>query len=334
MSSIKKPVFVTGGSGLVGSALLRQLLEKNTPVKALYHQTKSPLLTQEEDKKIEWIQGDILDTSFLYEELTSCSQVYHCAAIVSFHPSRKERMYKINVEGTANIVNACLETGIEKLVHVSSVAAIGPANSNNKISEACEWSETYKSSEYGRTKYLSEMEVWRGMAEGLSVAIVNPAIILGEGNWHQGSAAIFKKVWQEFPFYTKGSTGFVDAHDVAKAMIMLMESSVESERFIISADHLTYRALMDELANRFHKQKPTYNAPAFLLELAWRWEALKSFFSDKEPLITRETVKKAYEHTVYDAEKILHTISGFSYTPIEATLDRTCTWFMHNSEYD
>jgi dihydroflavonol-4-reductase len=334
MSSIKKPVFVTGGSGLVGSALLRQLLEKNTPVKALYHQTKSPLLTKEEDEKIEWIQGDILDTSLLNEVLTACSRVYHCAAIVSFHPARKESMYKINVEGTANIVNACLETGIEKLVHVSSVAAIGPAEANKKISESCEWSEAFKSSEYGRTKYLSELEVWRGMAEGLSVAIVNPAIILGEGNWHQGSAAIFKKVWQEFPFYTKGSTGFVDAHDVAKAMIMLMESSIEAERFIMAAHHLTYQTLMHEMANRFQKKKPRFNAPAFLLEAAWRWEALKSNFSDQEPLITRETVKKAYEHTEYDANKILNAVSGFSYTAIKATLDRTCSWFKNEHKHD
>jgi nucleoside-diphosphate-sugar epimerase len=172
------------------------------------------------------------------------------------------------------------------------------------------------------------------MAEGLSVAIVNPAIILGEGNWNQGSAAIFKKVWKAFPFYTKGSTGFVDAQDVAKAMIMLMESSVESERFIMSADHLTYRVLMDEIANRFHKQKPKYNAPAFLLELAWRWEALKSYFSDQEPLITKETVKKAYENTNYDTEKILKTLSEFRYTPIEDSLERICEWFTSHVNHD
>jgi dihydroflavonol-4-reductase len=327
MSAIKKPVFVTGGSGLVGSALLRQLLEKKIPVKALYHQTKSPLLTQEEDEMIEWIKGDILDTSLLNEVLTSCSRVYHCAAIVSFHPAWKEKMYKINVEGTANIVNASLETGIEKLVHVSSVAAIGPAENNKEISETGEWSDEFKSSEYGRTKYLSEMEVWRGMAEGLSVAIVNPAIILGEGNWHQGSAAIFKKVWQEFPFYTKGSTGFVDAHDVAKAMIMLMDSSVDSERFIMSAHHLNYEALMHKIAVRFQKKTPRFNAPGFLLALAWRWEAIISYCSNKEPLITKETVKKAFQAIVYNSEKLANTLPDFSYTEIEATLDRTCKWY-------
>lgn len=334
MSSIKKPVFVTGGSGLIGSALLRQLLEKNTSVKALYHQTKSPLLTQEENEKIEWIQGDILDTSLLNEVLLSCSQVYHCAAIVSFHPARKEKMYKINVEGTANIVNACLENGIEKLVHISSVAAIGPAEVNKKINENCEWLESHNSSEYGRTKYFSELEVWRGMAEGLSVAILNPAIVLGEGNWDQGSSAIFKKVWDEFPFYTNGSTGFVDATDVAKAMIMLMESSIESERFILSGHHLTYKALMNEIANRFNKKRPKYKAHSFLLEFVSRWEALKSYFTDKEPLITRETVKKAYENTEYDAEKILNTLSGFNYTPLETTLDRTCGWFIAKGKYE
>jgi dihydroflavonol-4-reductase len=334
MSQEKKPVFVTGGSGIVGAALLRQLIEKNIPVKALYHQNKSPLLTQEEDKKIEWIKGNILDIFLLNEALRSCSHVYHCAAVVSFHPAHKERMYKINVEGTANIVNACLETGIEKLVHVSSVAAIGTADNQAQVSEKNQWAEENNSSEYGKTKYLSEMEVWRGIGEGLSAAIINPAIILGEGNWQKGSAAIFKKVWDGFPFYTKGSTGFVDAYDVAKAMIMLMESSITSERFIMAGHHCSYKDLMYEIAHRFNKKQPPYEAPAYLLELAWRWEALRSFFSNKEPLITKETVQKAYEHTLYNSEKIQHTLIGFSYTPIQTTLDRACRWFEEQNLHD
>jgi nucleoside-diphosphate-sugar epimerase len=334
MSSNKKPVFVTGGSGLVGAALLRQLLKNNTPVKALYHTSRSPLLTPEEENAIEWIQGDILDTSLLLDILPSCSSVYHCAAIVSFHPAQRERMYKINVEGTANIVNACLETNIEKLIHVSSVAALGNAANDAPVNETNEWSEENPGSQYGRTKYLAEMEVWRGIGEGLCAAIINPSIILGEGNWHQGSAALFKKVWNAFPFYTTGSTGFVDASDVAKAMIMLMESPLENERYILTADHLSYEALMNGIAARFQKRPPRYKAPSLLLELAWRWEAMKALFSKAEPLITKETVQKAYQHSRYENKKILQDLPAFSYTPIESTLNRTCSWFMAKEKRD
>ena len=331
MNHEKTSVFVTGASGLVGSALLKQLLQQNVSIKALYHQSKPLLLTDEESRRIEWIKGDILDTSLLSDVFSTCRQVYHCAAIVSFHPAQKERMYQINVEGTANVVNACIECGIEKLVHVSSVAAIGRKSAKEKITEEAEWTEEQNTSHYGRTKYLSEMEVWRGIGEGLSAVMVNPAIILGEGNWNQGSAAIFKKVWDEFPFYTTGSTGFVDAADVARAMILLMNSPIEAERFIMAANHYSYQELMQKIAVLFKKKAPRYKAPAFLLGLAWRWEAFKTIFISKEPLITKETVHKAYMHSEYDSGKLLSMLPAFQYTSPEITLQRTCKWFMERN---
>ena len=326
MSIEKKHVFVTGGSGLVGSALIRQLLKQNIPIKALYHQNTSKLLTDEESKKVEWVQGDILDISLLIDTLQTCKQVYHCAAIVSFHPSKKEWMYTINVEGTANIVNAALECGIEKLVHVSSVAALCKSANNEPITEKAEWTEDENASYYGKTKFFAELEVWRGIGEGLSAVIVNPAIILGESNWLQGSTAIFKKVWDEFSFYTEGSNGFVDAADVATAMILLMESDIEAERFIMASEHHTYKQLMERIAFHFDKPAPSKKAPAYLLELAWRWEALKTLLSKQEPLITKETVKKAFAHAVYNNEKLLKFLPAFRYTSLDTTIERTCAW--------
>jgi nucleoside-diphosphate-sugar epimerase len=322
-----EPVFVTGASGLIGSALLSQLIENNIPVKALHHLQQSPLLTSEQTEKIEWIKGDILDTGLLTAMMQQCKRVYHCAAVVSFHPSRREKMYQINVEGTANVVNAALESGVEKLVYVSSVAAIGRGSGDESIHEALQWTEAQNTSHYGKSKYLAEMEVWRGIAEGLPAVMVNPAIVLGEGNPLQGSSAIYKKAWDAFSFYTEGSTGFVDAKDVASAMMLLMESTITGERFILSAGEMNYRNLLHQMATLFGKNPPSLRAPSYLLGLAWRLEALRAIFTKNEPLLTKETVQKAFTHTRYEGDKIKKWLPAFQYTPLELTLQRTCNWY-------
>lgn len=320
------PVFVTGGAGLIGSALLQQLLNEGRTIRALYRSSKPVTLTVEQQQQIEWIQGDVLDTSLLLDAMNGCSQVYHCAAVVSFHPARRQQMYKINIDGTANVVNAALENNVSKLMHVSSVAALGRIRQNEVVTEKSEWSEETNNSHYGKTKYLSELEVWRGISEGLPAVIVNPTIVIGESRWETGSMAIFKKVWEEFPWYTNGSTGFVDAADVAKAMAGLMSSPITAERYILSNVNTGYRQLFELIATSFGKRPPNKLGPTWLMELAWRLEALKARISSSEPLITKETVKTSQASTVFDNSKLLQALPWFAYTPLETTIKRTCQW--------
>lgn len=320
-------IFVTGGAGLVGAALLKQLLQQHKgPIKALYRNQLPVLLSKEELEKIQWVKGDVLDTSLLYEELKGCKQVYHCAAVVSYHQKRREQMYRINIDGTANMVNASLENGIEKFLQVSSVAAIGRIRKGEWVNEETKWTEETNNSHYGKTKYLSELEVWRGIGEGLNAVMVNPSIILGESTWEVGSTALFKNAWNEFPWYTNGSTGYVDAQDVAKAMVGLMESNITTERFILSHEHYTYRELFTKIANAFGKQPPKREAKPWMGAVVWRLEHLKSLVTGKEPLLTKETTKTAQSATFFSNEKIKNALPGFEFTSIEATIERTCTW--------
>lgn len=320
-------IFVTGGAGLVGSALLKQLLQQNkVPVKALYRNHFPPTLTKEELEQIQWIKGDVLDTSVLYDAIKGCKQVYHCAAIVSYHPKRRQQMYKINIEGTANMVNASLENGVEKFLQVSSVAAIGRNRKGELVTEETKWSEETNKSHYGKTKYVSELEVWRGISEGLNAVIVNPSIILGEATWDAGSAGIFRNVWNEFPWYTLGGTGFVDSKDVAAVMIQLMESNISSERFLLSNEFLTFQEVFTKIARAFGKQPPRRYAKPWMGELVWRIEYIKSLFSNKEPLLTKETSGTAHATTYYSNKKILEALPGFAFTPVDETIDRTCKW--------
>jgi len=313
-------VLVTGATGLVGSHLIKTLLQKGEQVRALYHNSLPPQSLQ----KAEWVKCDILDIIALEEALQDVKQVYHCAAIVSFSPKRKHLLYQTNIEGTANIVNACLDAGIEKLVYVSSVAALGKISNGELITEAIQWDSESDNSEYGKTKYLAEMEVWRGIAEGLNAVIVNPGIILGSGDWNKGSAEIFKTIYKEFPWYSEGVNGFVDVADVVNAMILLMESNIQAQRFILSVDNLSYKTLFTEIARCFNKKPPHKNISPLLAAIVWRAEKVKSLLTGKDPMITKETAHSALAKVYYDNTKLVKFLPQFKYTSLKESLQRIC----------
>lgn len=317
-------VFVTGGTGLLGGYLLRRLLQNGDEIIALYRSHYPSLLTPEEIAKIQWVKGELLDVILLDEICATVTHVYHCAGMVSFNPSKRVALMQTNVTGTANLVNACIAGKVEKLIHVSSVAAIGRKNNIDHISEASAWSDEDTYSVYGLSKYLSELEVWRGISEGLSAAIINPTIILGVGNWDDSSAALFKNAWKEFPWYTEGVTGFVYAGDVAEAMFQLMQSDVNAERFIVSAENLPYRDVFTQMAHQLHKKAPHLKVTPILASLVWRWERLKQFFTGKDPLLTMETAATAQRKTFYNNQKLLIALPLFGYTPIEKTVEICC----------
>lgn len=320
-------ILVTGGAGLLGSELIRQLLSQGKKVRAIYNKSLLPDFNSE---LLEQFQCNILDVVGLETALQGVQEVYHCAAIVSFAPSSKRDLFSINIEGTANVVNAALAAGIKKMVHVSSVAALGRIREEEPITENMNWTEETSNSVYGQSKYLGELEVWRGIGEGLNAVIVNPVIILGCADWKSGSAQIFKSVYDEFPWYTEGVSGFVDTGDVAKAMIALMQSDISNERFIISAENRTYRQVFNWIADSFGKKRPHKKVTPLIAKIVWRLEAIKSIFSGKNPLVTKETATTALAEVTYNNEKLLNFLPDFKYTPIESAIDFTCKQMLLN----
>ena len=313
-------ILVTGGSGLVGSHLISFLLKEGKKVRALYR-NNHPAIT---DANLEWCKGDILDVLDLEEAMVGITHVYHCAAIVSFNPKDKKQLYQTNVEGTANIVNACIDANIDKLLYVSSVAALGKVTEGKPINETMTWTEASGNSEYGKTKYLAEMEVWRGIGEGLNAVIINPTIILGVADWDKGSAGIFKSAYNEFPWFTNGVSGFVDVADVVKAMVLLMDSPVVAERFIVNGTNITYKELFSEIAIQFGKKPPTKEVTKLIAAIVWRLEAIKGLLSRKKPLLTKETAHTAQLKVYFDNTKLLGTLQGFTYSPLNDTIQRIC----------
>ncbi|HWB27037.1 MAG TPA: NAD-dependent epimerase/dehydratase family protein [Chitinophagaceae bacterium] len=314
-------VLVTGASGLVGSHLIRELIRQDKEVRAIYRNNVPAVNCA---GKVQWVKADILDIPELVEACEGIEQVYHCAGMVSFSPGEKHLLYKINIEGTANVVNACLSTGVKKLVHVSSVSALGRLRENTVVNETMNWTKETSNSEYGKTKYLGEMEVWRGVGEGLDAVIVNPVIILGDGDWNSGSTGIFKNVYNEFPWYTEGVTGFTDVADVVKAMIMLMESDVTAQRFIISAANVGYHELFTQVAEGFKKKPAHKKVTPLMAEIVWRLEAVKGKFTGKKPLLTKETAHTAQAKVYFDNSKLMQFLPQFTYTPIKESVDRIC----------
>ena len=319
-NTAEKQILVTGGSGLVGNELITQLLDAGERVTVIQHASSIHI----SHPNLSILQCDILDVLLLEEIMQDITHVYHAAALVSYSPKDKKQLLKINVEGTANVVNACINNHVQKLVHVSSVAALGRIRNGEQVSEKMNWTEETSNSIYGKSKYYGELEVWRGAAEGLQVVIVNPSLIFGGTNWESGSSAIFKKAYEEFPWYTNGVTGIVDVRDVARAMIALMKSDITSERFILNGENLSYKDIFTTIANGFDKKPPSKKVTPFLAEIVWRMEAIKSRITNKKSLLTKETARTAQAKVYFDNQKILKALPQFHFTNIKDTIEFTC----------
>ncbi|MGE5317387.1 MAG: NAD-dependent epimerase/dehydratase family protein [Chloroflexota bacterium] len=327
-------IFVTGATGLVGSYLLHSLIKQGRPVKALLLNQKSLERTRkifsslgsnpdELLSKVSWVEGNILDVTVLDNAMKDIEQVYHCAAIVSFDPDDKNIMMKVNVEGTANVVNAALANGVKKLCHVSSIASLGRTDESNIIDENSEWRASPYNSRYSKSKYLGEREVWRASAEGLPVIIVNPAIILGYGHPEKGSTRLFKAIHKSSMFYGKGTNGYVDVQDVVKAMIMLMDSDIKNERFVVSAGNFSYKEIFGMIAKGFNKPVPRIAVPDLVLEVIWRFEAMRTAIFKHKPLITRETATTSRKNCFYSSNKLIETLD-YKYRPMKETIESIC----------
>jgi nucleoside-diphosphate-sugar epimerase len=248
--------------------------------------------------------------------------------VVSFSPDKRAQLFKTNIEGTTNVVNACLHTGVKKLLHVSSVAALGRIRNNETINEKAQWTEETNNSAYGKSKYYAELEVFRGIAEGLKAVVVNPTIILGAANWNEGSSALFKKAYEEFPWYTNGITGFVDVRDVVEAMIRLMDSDISDEKFILNAENRSYKDMLTLAAVAFGKRPPSKEAKPWMGEVIWRLDKIKALFTGNNPLLTKETARTAQAKVYFDNSKIVKALPGFSFRKMEETIADTCAVYL------
>ncbi|MGV3641795.1 MAG: NAD-dependent epimerase/dehydratase family protein [Adhaeribacter sp.] len=316
-------IFITGGSGLIGRFLIRHFLEKGMSLKVLYRQAIPEHLAQEPG--IEWVKGDIADSFLLQEVIGQVDQVYHCAGLVSYAPQDAALLKEVNITGTINVVDACLQYPQVKLCHVSSIAAIGTGKPGAVLTEDAKWDPAAPHSLYGSSKYLGELEVWRGIAEGLQACIVNPSVVLAPSHdWSRSSAQLFKYVADENRFYTRGQGNFVDVRDVVTCMTTLLEDPASwGQRYILNAGPMSYRDFFAQVAARLGKKAPSVQVPDALTALVWRAEYLRALLTGKRPLITKETASMAKRSQVYSSGKVKQRVPAV-FRPLEETIAWCC----------
>lgn len=326
---MEKKILITGGTGFLGAYIIKELVEDGHSVRAIRRSNKLPFyIPASITDKVEWVEGDVLDLPSLEDAMEGVNAVVHAAAKVSFIGKERKELFNTNIEGTANVVNMAIEQEVKRFIHVSSVAALGRTALNEQVAEEKKWEGNKLNTNYAISKYHGEVEVWRGIGEGLPAVIVNPSTILGYGDWNTSSCAIFRSVFREFPWYTNGVNGFVDVKDVARAVVILLEGDIVGERYILNGDNWSFRQLFNCIAAGFGKKAPIREATPFLGEVAWRLEKLKTFFSGHPSLLTRESARIAQSSTYFDNKKILQQLPGFNFTPLQETINEACKAYL------
>jgi dihydroflavonol-4-reductase len=318
-------VLVTGGTGFLGAYIIRELVESEFAVRAIHRGGPMPFFLPDAIReKVEWVRCDIRDPLGLEDAMAGVDAVIHAAAKVSFLKKERREMYSVNIDGTAHVVNAALTRQVPRFVHVSSVSALGRTN-GGEVSEEKSWEDSKYNTNYAISKFYGEMEVWRGIGEGLQGVIVNPSTILGYGDWNHSSCALFRNAWREFPWYTEGINGFVDVTDTAKAIVRLLATDISGQRFILNGDNWSFRQLFTTIAREFGKKPPSREATPFLAGIAWRVEKING----KPSLLTRESARVATSSTFFDNSKILRQLPDFRFTPLEETIRAACQAYQH-----
>ena len=329
-------ILITGSTGLVGRHLLLAIAQETQLVRALYR-------SEEKRKEVEaffafakaksalqyidWQLGDLTDVPRLRQNFKGITHVYHCAALISFDPYKFKKLSKINIEGTANVVNLCLSEKVEKIVHLSSIATLSDLP-NNPITEENHWDPDAENSVYALTKYGAEMEVWRATQEGLEALIFNPGIILGEGDLHSGSGTLWNYVLKEKTFYSTGSTGVIDVKDLINLLIQGMSEPITQERFIAVGHNVLYKSLIDQMATALQKKKPGRKMQAWWMSFLIAVDGLLGWFLRKRHL-TKTGFKSLQEKKSYSNNKLKSALD-FEPTPLSETIERVANYFKEN----
>jgi nucleoside-diphosphate-sugar epimerase len=318
---------VTGANGLLGSFIVRKLLDLDEPFIAFKRNGSDVSLLSDVNGRIQWRDVDLLDPVSTEDALQGVTSIIHSAARVSFNPRLAREITAVNVQGTRNLIDAALANGIDRFIFISSVGALGRMKGQAVLDETNKWVDNAQHTVYATSKYLAELEVFRGQEEGLQTLTLNPSVILAPADWTKSSARLFKYVWDERLFYIDGSLNYVDVRDVATAACMALKSGIENERFIVSAGSVSVREFFEAVAHRFGKRPPMVKLNKNLVKIVAGFETLRARLHRSEPLITAETARLADTRFQYQNDKIKNAFQ-LQFHPLEETIDWCCQYYI------
>ncbi len=312
---------ITGATGLIGSTLTKQLLDAGaTDLRVVHRATSSFDLLGEAADRVERVVGDLLDARSLVCALEGVDCVYHVAALIDAKGDA-DALHRVNVDGTANVVNAALRAGVQRLAHVSSIAALGTPETDAIIDETSSHPPA-GDNPYARSKYQAELEVQRGIAEGLDAVIVNPSLVFGTGRPGTNTRRIVDAVrtgWM--PGVPAGSTNVVDVEDVADGLRRAMARGITGERYILGSENLSWHTIVRTLADAFGVEPPTRTIPPALLTTAGFLAEGAAWITRQPPRFTRSLARAASSDRRYANQKAIDEL-GCSFRPFAETAHR------------
>ena len=322
---------VTGANGFLGVHIIHHLLLQGHKVYAVVR----PGASLEEFNKVKryynvgadsysrlsWEECFLYDMEGLHDILINVDYVMHLAGVISYLKKDLTKLMDVNQGYTANIVDACNGAGVKKLLYCSSIAAISKSIKGESVKESNEWNSEIPHSNYGYTKQLGELELWRGTQEGLPTVAINPGIILGYGDWSKGSNKLFGNAQKGFPFYSDGVTGWVGVEDVARISILLCLSEIVDERFLLVSENKSYKEVADLMTTALETKKPFVQIKGTLYKIAYAIVAIKEFLG-LGGMLSKETVRASIAVNHFDNSKVKEALN-YEFESIGMVIDKS-----------
>jgi dihydroflavonol-4-reductase len=334
-------ILITGGTGFLGAYVLAELVSKGYEVRATFRNVARQDFTKRifehrfKDsfadfwRKISWIEADLEDIYAIESALEGIEVVFHTAGMVSFRPKDKAQLLARNYGDTQRLVNEALERKVKYFCYVSSIAALGRSELNEIIDENRSWKRDPANSFYARSKHAGEMEVWRGIEEGLRAVIVNPSVILGEGIWESGTASFFNRVFNGVKSFPPGETGFVGVKDVAKCMIQLWEKDIIGQRFIVNAENRSWESVLSAIASALSKPLPTRRVNPRLLFYLAKWVRQFERLGIHPFPFGSDALRNAALCNVYKTDKIINALE-YRFESVDKVIAETAERYLAN----